>query len=135
MLSLPDFEQKKIIVALLSHGERMSFKNDNIIITNEDGIKHQSSCYRLFALFVVGHMTITTGLLQRAKKFGFSITLLSHGLIPYGSWLARAEGNVLLRKKQYSYESMQIAQYLMVNKIDQQIQALKKRRNKSDLMF
>lgn len=134
MLSLPDFEQKKIIVALLSHGERMSFKNDNIIITNEDGIKHQSSCYRLFALFVVGHMTITTGLLQRAKKFGFSITLLSHGLIPYGSWLARAEGNVLLRKKQYSYESMQIAQHLMVNKIDQQIQALKKRRNKSDVL-
>jgi len=134
MLSLPDFEQKKIIVALLSHGDRMSFKNDNIIITNEDGIKHQSSCYRLFALFIVGHMTITTGLLQRAKKFGFSITLLSHGLIPYGSWLARAEGNVLLRKKQYNYESASIAQHLMINKIDQQVQALKKRRNKSDAL-
>jgi len=79
-------------------------------------------------------MTITTGLLQRAKKFGFSITLLSHGLIPYGSWLARAEGNVLLRKKQYNYESASIAQHLMINKIDQQVQALKKRRNKSDAL-
>ena len=74
MLSLPDFREKQIILALLSHGDKMSFKNDNIIITNEDKkIKHQSTCYRLFSLFVVGHFTVTTGLLQRAKKFGFSI--------------------------------------------------------------
>jgi CRISPR-associated protein Cas1 len=131
MLSAPDFEQKKIIVAMLSHGEKMSFKNDNIIITGSDGIKHQSSCYRLFSLFVIGHITITSGLLQRAKKFGFSIVLMTHGLIPYGSWLAKAEGNVLLRKKQYQYQGTEIAQHLVNNKIDQQIIMLKKRRKKS----
>lgn len=130
-MSAPDFEQKKIIVALLSHGDRLNFKNDNVIISDENGIKHQSSCYRLFALFIVGHATITTGLLQRAKKFGFSIVLMTHGLIPYGSWLAQAEGNVLLRKKQYAYQGMGLAQYLMANKIDQQIETLKKRRRKS----
>ena len=132
MLSAPDFEQKKIIVALLSHGDRLSFKNDNIIIADGHGIKHQSSCYRLFALFVVGHITITSGLLQRAKKFGFSIVLLTHGLIPYGSWMSAAEGNVLLRKKQYAYESLEIAQHLVVNKIDQQIAVLKSRRKKTN---
>ncbi len=131
MLSAPDFKQKKIIVALLSRGEKLSFRNDNIIITNADGIKHQSSCYRLFAVFVIGHMTITTGLLQRSKKFGFSIVLLTHGLIPYGSWMAKAEGNVLLRKKQYQYQGTQLAQYLVANKIEQQTAMLKKRRNKS----
>lgn len=124
--------EKQIIFAFLSQGEKLSFKNDNIIITNEDGIRHQSSCYRLFALFVVGHTTITTGLLHRAKKFGFCIVLLTHGFIPYGSWLAKAEGNVLLRKRQYSYEGTDIAQHLIRNKIDQQIKALVKRRNKSD---
>ncbi len=131
MLSAPDFEQKKIIVALLSHGDRLNFKNDNIVISDESGIKHQSSCYRLFALFIVGHATITTGLLQRAKKFGFSIVLMTHGLIPYGSWLAQAEGNVLLRKKQYAHRGLGIAQHLMANKIDQQIDTLKQRRQKS----
>lgn len=131
MLSAPDFEQKKIIVALLSHGDRLNFKNDNIIISNGNGIRHQSSCYRLFALFVVGHITITSGLLQRAKKFGFSIVLMTHGLIPYGSWLAQAEGNVLLRKKQYEYRGLDIARHLMANKIDQQTEALKQRRKKS----
>ena len=131
MLSAPDFEQKKIIVAMLSHGERMSFKNDNIIISGKDGIRHQSSCYRLFALFIVGHITVTSGLLQRAKKFGFSIVLMTHGLIPYGSWLAKAEGNVLLRKKQYAYDKLDIAKHLIHNKIGQQIASLKLRRKKS----
>lgn len=132
MLSTPDFQQKKIIVALLSHGDKLSFKNDNIIITGEDGIKHQSSCYRLFALFIIGHITITTGLLQRSKKFGFSIILMTHGLIPYGCWMAGAEGNVLLRKKQYTYKGLDIAQHLIRNKIDHQISTLKNRRKKSE---
>lgn len=133
MLSAPDFKQKQIIVALVNHGERFSFKNDNIIITNKDDvIIHQSSCYRLFALFIIGHTTITTGLLQRSKKFGFNITFLSYGLIPYGSWGAKAEGNVILRKKQYDYTGTAIAQLLVINKIEQQILALKQIRNKSD---
>ncbi len=131
MLSAPDFAQKKIIVAMLSHGERMSFKNDNIIISGDGGIRHQSSCYRLFALFIVGHITITSGLLHRAKKFGFSIILMTHGLIPYGCWMAQAEGNVLLRRKQYAYEGTDIAQHLVGDKIDSQINALQKIRDKS----
>ena len=51
MMSLPDFKQKQIILALLNMGEKLSFKNDNIVITDVDGkIKHQSTCYKLFAL-------------------------------------------------------------------------------------
>jgi CRISPR-associated protein Cas1 len=132
MLSAPDFRDKQIVFAMLSHGDKLSFKNDNIIIKDEEGIKHQSTCYRLFALFIVGHATITTGLLQRAKKFGFSIFLLTHSLSPYGNWLAKTEGNVLLRRKQYEYQGLQIAKLLVRNKISQQVDALKKRRNKSE---
>ncbi|MBL6985171.1 MAG: type V CRISPR-associated endonuclease Cas1 [Candidatus Thioglobus sp.] len=131
MLTAPDFKEKQIIFALLSHGERLSFKNDNIIISDDNGIKHQSSCYRLFALFIVGHISITSGLLYRAKKFGFSIVMMSHGLIPYGMWFAKAEGNVLLRQKQYEYDSLDIAQYLIHEKINQQIMGLKSRRQKT----
>lgn len=132
MLSAPDFIQKQIIIALLSLGDKLSFKNDNIIIKDQDGkIKHQSTCYRLFALFIVGHASITTGLLQRAKKFNFSITLLSYGLIPYGTWLSKTEGNVLLREKQYQYKGNEIAQRLIKNKIAQQLHMLKKIRKKS----
>ncbi|MCY4320876.1 MAG: CRISPR-associated endonuclease Cas1, partial [Bdellovibrionaceae bacterium] len=131
MLSTPDFREKQIILALLSHGDKLSFKNDNIIITDENKkIKHQSTCYRLFSLFVVGHLSITTGLIQRAKKFGFSIVFMNHSLKPYAYWNASAEGNVLLRKKQYQYNSLDIAIRLVHNKIHNQIQALQKIRDK-----
>ncbi len=131
MLSLPDFKEKQIILALLSHGDKLSFKNDNIIITDKDqNIKHQSTCYRLFSLFAVGHSSITTGLLARAKKFGFSIVFMNHSLKPYACWNASAEGNVLLRKKQYSYRSLEIAVKLVQNKINSQQRALQKIRNK-----
>ncbi len=132
MLTAPDFKEKQIIFAILSHGERLSFKNDNVIITDQNGIKHQSSCYRLFALIIVGHISITSGLLMRSKRFGFSIVLMSHGLVPYGMWSAKAEGNVLLRKKQYKYDRLEIAQYIVEEKIKQQIIALKSIRNKTD---
>jgi len=132
MLTAPDFKEKQIIFAILSHGERLSFKNDNVIISDENGIKHQSSCYRLFALIIVGHISITSGLLMRSKKFGFSIVLMSYGLMPYGMWMAKAEGNVLLRQKQYEYNHLEIAQYIVKEKIEQQLLALKSRRQKSD---
>ena len=132
MLSHPDFKEKQIILVLLSHGDKLSFKNDNIIVSDENKkIKLQSSCYRIFSLFVVGHLTITTGLLQRAKKFGFSIVWMSHSLKPYSHWNTSAEGNVLLRKRQYNYNSQAIAQKLVQNKIGNQIEVLRKIRNKN----
>ncbi len=135
MLSAPDFKQKQIIFAMLSRGEKVSFKNDNIIITDPEGkIRHQSTCYKLFTLFIVGHITITSGLLQRSKKFGFSIVLLTHNLAPYERLSAKAEGNVILRKKQYQYDSLEIAQHLVSNKIETQIAMLKRRRKKPDAL-
>ena len=131
MLSSPDFKQKQIIFAMLSHGEKLSFKNDNIVVTNDNGIRFQTTCYKLFAVFIVGHITITSGLLQRAKKFGFSIVLLTHGLSPYGNWSAAAQGNIVLRKKQYQYQSLSIAKHIVANKINNQMLMLKRRRKKS----
>lgn len=132
MLSAPDFRQKQIIVALLSRGDKLSFKNDNVVIKDADNIiKHQSTCYRLFALFIVGHVTITSGLLQRAKRFAFSIHLLNHNLKHYGSLQSAAEGNVVLKRKQYEFREPDIAQHIVANKIEQQIALLKSRRKKS----
>ena len=37
MLTLPDFEKKQIIFAFISDGEKLSFKNDNIIIKDSEG--------------------------------------------------------------------------------------------------
>lgn len=132
MLTAPDFEQKQIIFALISDGDKLSFKNDNIVIKNADGtIKHQSTCYRLFVLFIVGHICITSGLLQRAEKFGFSIIFMTPYLRVYGFWGVNEKGNVLLRKKQYDYKGLQIAQWIVANKIRNQLSQLKSIRQKT----
>ncbi len=132
MLTAPDFKQKQIIFVLTSEGDELSFKNDNIIIKDVDGtIKHQSTCYRLFALFVAGHICITSGLLQRAEKFGFSIVFMTAYLRVYGFWGVNEKGNVLLRRKQYEYKGLEIARCIVSNKINNQLETLKSIRQKS----
>ena len=133
MLNTTDFIEKQIIFALLSYGDKLSFRNDNIIIKDkDDAIKHQSSCYRLFVLFIVGHASITTGLLQKVNKFGFTLVMMGHNLNIYAIWNHKTEGNVLLRRRQYDYHKLDIAQHLIANKIDHQIAVLKKLRDKQN---
>lgn len=61
MINAPEFEKKQIIFAMLTDGEKISFSNDNIVIKRKDGsVKHQSTCYRLFMLCVIGQITITS---------------------------------------------------------------------------
>lgn len=134
MLTRKDFLFKKIIIVFLNHGEKMRFRNDNLIVEDKKGkIKHQSTCYRLFSVFIVGSFTITTGLLQRAKRFGFSIVLLTHSFRVYEVLSCQTKGNTILRRKQYQENSSQYAQLFTYNKIDNQIRAIKKARQAGKL--
>ncbi|MCL4103291.1 type V CRISPR-associated endonuclease Cas1 [Fibrobacter sp. HC4] len=133
MMSTKDFEHKQIIFAMLNEGEKISFKNDNIVIRREDNsIKLQSTCYRLFVLFIAGHFSLTSGLMERARKFGFTIVFLNYYMRPYAILPAKAEGNVILRRTQYYYDDFDIGAYIISNKIHNQNHLLKKIRNKSD---
>lgn len=133
MMSTRDFECKQIAFVFTNKGEKISFKNDNLLITDENGkTKHQSTCYRLFLLFICGDFCITSGLLERANKFGFNIVLMSTNLRVTKIIPSKAEGNVLLRRKQYQYEKTDIAAHVIANKIRNQTFLLKKRRNKTE---
>ncbi|MDY4832397.1 MAG: type V CRISPR-associated endonuclease Cas1, partial [Treponema sp.] len=88
--------------------------------------------YRLFLLFICGDYCITTGLLDRADKFGFSIVLMTMNLRITKIIPSKAEGNVLLRRKQYEYNKTDIAARIIANKIHNQNFLLKKRRNKTE---
>jgi CRISPR-associated protein Cas1 len=133
MLSLPDFKEKTILLFHPMEGQSLSFKNDNLVIKDsEDKIIKQVTCYKLFSLLIVGGTTLSTGVLEKAKKFGFSIYLLSYYYKPIGVWSSGAEGNFLLRKKQYLYDKSEIANLLVKNKIQNQSLLLKSIREKSD---
>lgn len=133
MLERPDFVKKQIVFFYPADGDKMSFKNDNMVITDGDGkIKLQVTCYRVFMVFVAGDTTITTGLLNRSSKFGFSICLMNRNLKIYKYIGSRMEGNTYLRKIQYSYEGNQLAQRIIWNKIRNQRKALTSTRQESD---
>lgn len=94
--------------------------------------KHQSTCYRLFMICVIGDISITSGLIQRSKKFGFSICLMSTTFKVYEVLGARMEGNTLLRTHQYAYQDNEIGRKIEQNKIVNQRNALKKIRSKNE---
>ncbi len=132
MMSTRDFEHKQIAFVFTTDGEKISFKNDNLVVTDKDGkIKHQSTCYRLFALFICGDFCLTSGVLDRSKKFGFTIVFMSPNLRVTSIMPSKAEGNVLLRKKQYAYDKTEIASHVIANKIHNQTYLLKKKRKKT----
>lgn len=135
MINAPEFAKKQIVIAMLSRGEKISFSNDNIIIKKEDGsIRHQSTCYRLFMLCIVGHISVTSGLLQKAQKFGFRIVLMTHSFKVYDTLGGKMEGNTLLRRKQYSYGEMDLARHLICNKVVNSRRLMEKERCKSEAL-
>ena len=121
MLNANDFGKKQIIFLFTNAGEKLSFSNDNIVVKDRDGkVKHQSTCYRLFMVCVIGNISITSGLIQRSKKFGFSICLMSTTFRVYEIIGTRMEGNTLLRKRQYEYSENDIGRKIEQNKINNQ---------------
>lgn len=134
MISKPDFQHKKIIIIFLNKGEKMSFSNDNLVVKDKEGkIKHQSTCFRIFVVFLIGQFTLTTGIIQRAKKFGFTIVLMTAGLRVYEVISSKAEGNTVLREKQYQYDSLELPKYIVYSKIQSQMAAIKKARQHGQL--
>lgn len=132
MLDINDFSKKQIVVYAPVKGDKMSFKNDNIVITSNEGkVKYQHTCFRLFMVIVIGDTTVTTGLIRRAKKFGFSVCFMTLGLKLYYIIDAKMDGNTLLRQKQYSYNKGELAHRLIYNKILNECNALRKIRDKT----
>lgn len=133
MISVNDFSKKQILVMMANQGDKLSFRNDNILICDKEGtIKCQSTCYRLFAIYVLGNLSITTGLIQRARKFGFYIVLFSTSFRVYQIIGAPTDGNTILKKKQYDYSGIEVARHIATNKMRNQQQVLKSVRHKSD---
>lgn len=132
MLTYPDYKEKNIIICNTTDKQKLSFLNDNIIIKDEnDEIILQSTCYKLFSLWIIGSITITSGILERSKKFAFSIYMFNFNFKCYGVWSSSTEGNFLLRHKQYHFHSILPAKKIIENKVLNQLNQLKSIRDKN----
>lgn len=132
MISTMDFAAKQTVFVFTNKGQKLSFQNDNLILKDSSNkIVMQTTCYRIFCVFIIGNLSLTTGIIQRAHKFNFAIVLMTVSMRPYQIIGYRQEGNTLLRKRQYAYDGLGLAKYFIQNKIQNQRALLNKQRNKS----
>lgn len=133
MITTPDFAKKQIVFVMVNEGEKLAFSNDNLVVKNAGGkVKFQCTCYRIFMVFVVGNCSFTSVIIQKAKKFGFFIALMTEGFKLYALIGAEKDGNTLLKRKQYGYDGFEIAKHITKNKIANQSYLLKSNRHKSE---
>jgi CRISPR-associated protein Cas1 len=130
MITAPDFSKKRIaFISTASLGEcDFSFRNENIVIANGDGAKEKIPLQLLAAVFLHGEATLTTKLIANCSRHGVSLFLLDRSLRTYASFCPYAEGNYLLRERQYALsdtENLGIARKIVSNKIRNQLALLR----------
>ena len=129
MLSFPDFKYKQIAIHISGGSkEILRFRADNIIIEDStDKVIFQHSCHRLFALFIIGETSLTTPVIRYAVKFGFPIIIMNRNMKVVAKINSGAEGNTLLRQKQYTLDQssqLKIARAIIRQKIINQASLL-----------
>lgn len=145
MLSLPDFKQKQIIYIECTKNKKIHFLNQNLIVEekqinpetkrNKYKITNQVPCGKIFCVFIIGNFTFTNILIQRFIKHGISIFFLNFNFRCYSSFSPKTEGNVLLRKKQYTLtekRKLEISKEIIFNKTYNQLKLLKNIRQKDE---
>ena len=91
---------------------------------------------KILAIFVVGHISVTTPLIEKCQKNNVALVVMRQNLRPIFYWSNSAEANYLLRQKQYRYakNNLSIARVLVKNKIQNQLILLGKTKQKNDLI-
>lgn len=84
---------------------------------------------------VIGHISITSPLIEKCRRYGVALVVLKPNLRPVFWWSDPAEGNYLLRRRQYAItkNDIKVATVLIADKIRNQRSALKKTRCKDKL--
>jgi len=141
MFNHKDIEKRSIFVINCLDGKALRVQSGELLLeeTSEDGERKTLTklpFQKILALFVIGHATITTPLIEYCTKYGISLVVTKTTLRPVFFFSTTAEANYLLRKKQYEYEkeNLTIPKVLVSNKIQNQIRLLEKTRIKSGLV-
>ena len=133
MLTLPDFREKQILFIQPEDGKENKIKlyNDNIVFTKDGLIINRLSCWKIFSVFIVGNISITSELIKRGVGCGISFFLLGKNFRLYASINSKAEANYILRERQYSMDEKKvfyISKEIVRNKILNQFALLKSKK-------
>lgn len=139
MFTLKDLEFKTIFVINCIQKRNLRVSSGELLLEEEEekGIKILTKLpfQKVLALFIIGHITITTPLIDKCKKFNVALVVMKPNLRPVFYWSNSAEANYLLRQKQYSLnqKDITIAKHIVKNKIENDLTLLSKTRKKDTL--
>jgi CRISPR-associated endonuclease Cas1 len=137
MFTNKDVEYRSIYVINCIHDRDLRVSNGELLLEDVEESKTLTKLpfQKILALFIVGHIRITTPLIDKCKKFNVALIVVNQSFRPVFYWANVAEANFLLRQKQYQFskEDISIAKVLVENKINNQIVTLKKTRKTDEL--
>lgn len=139
MFTHKDIEYRSIFVLNCLEPRNLRVSNGELLL--EDGTSDKTFTklpfQKILALFVIGHISITTPLIDKCTQYGVPLVVMKPNFRPVFFFSLTAEGNFLLRKKQYEYpkENLLIPKVLVGNKVRNQLKLLEKTRLRSEAML
>ncbi|MCE2615802.1 type V CRISPR-associated endonuclease Cas1 [Phocaeicola oris] len=141
MFTHKDIEYRTIFVINCIKERSLRVSNGELLLEeqkeNSDKMKTLTKLpfQKILILFIVGHIRITTPLIEKCKKYGVALIVVKPNFRPVFFWANYAEANFLLHQRQYQLdkEDIDIARILVINKIQNQIKTLQCTRRKDEL--
>lgn len=141
MFTHKDLEYRTIFVINCIQERSLRVSNGELLleeqVENSDKAKTLTKLpfQKILALFIIGHIRITTPLIEKCQKFGVALVVMKPSFRPVFFWANSAEANYLLHQRQYEHkkEDISIARVIVENKIKNQIKALADTRKKDEL--
>ncbi|MBP3688945.1 MAG: type V CRISPR-associated endonuclease Cas1 [Bacteroidaceae bacterium] len=137
MFTSKDVEYRSVYVINCIEDRELRVSSGELLLEDqqEHRILTKLPFQKILALFVVGHIHITTPLIEKCKKNNVALVVLKPSLRPVFYWSDSAEANFLVRKKQYSFDKndISIARVIVENKIANHVKLLQATRRKDPL--
>jgi CRISPR-associated endonuclease Cas1 len=138
MFTNKDIEFRSIFVINCLDNKTLRVVNGELLLedTKENKTLTKIPFQKILALFIIGHISITTALIDKCTKYGIPIIVTKTNFRPVFFFSITAEANYLLRQKQYEYDKndLQIPKILVENKIQNQLKLLSNTRLKIDII-
>lgn len=139
MFTHKDIKMRTIfVVNCIEHDRSLRVNSGELMLEELEGDKKKTLTkfpfQKLLALFVIGHITVTTPLIEKCKKYGVALVVMKPNLRPVFFWENSAEANYLLRKRQFEFKAddLSVAKCIVYNKVLNQKASLQKTRKKDE---
>ena len=138
MFTNKDLEYKSIFVVNCVERRALRVSNGELLLeeVNDEEKKTLTKMpfQKMLALFVIGHITITSPLIEKCKKHNVALCVMRQNLRPVFFFGESAEANYLLRQRQHALDKadITIAKALMKSKFSNQLKLLKNTRRKDE---